>query len=218
MRHDNGVWWALGAAAAAAGLAALGRRGSRRASSVLADVSGYPNFDAVPPELPVIRLPNGHVITAEMPLDIYDFEEVSEPRWLLFANHGGAEAQRRLLLAGAWLDAMQLPIEVWRGFNVPVGTQIRRTGHDAGDLHWSTRRDVAIDFAHGSDSGGWRPPLEPGMEAVLLRSYIQELSEVDWITSLYWFLASVDGNESELYVTPAAAQRLMREAVIVTAP
>jgi hypothetical protein len=182
---------------------------------VLADLRGYPDFDALPRGLPLFRLPTGHTITAEMPLDMVDFEESSEPGWLLFLNHGGDEAQRRLDLLGAWLDSMTLPITVWRGFNMKVGATLRRTGHEAGDRHWSTNREVAIDFAHGSDSGGWRPPLEPGMEAVLVRSQVRSLSEVDWITSAYWFLASVDGNERELYVTPEAAVRLMRDAEIV---
>lgn len=157
----------LGVAAALASLGAVSRRGSRsdRPGSVLADVSGYPDCDSVPPSLPLLRFPDGQVLTSSSLLDRADGEADSELGWMLFHYGNGQRAQARLDKLGRWLDGLRAPLTLWRGLNVPLGEGVRRGWGAEGNQHWTPDRNIALAFAYGSDWGPWMPeelPLAPG--------------------------------------------------------
>jgi hypothetical protein len=214
--------FAFGAIGALAGLAVLdSRRGSRsqRPWSAVADLSGYPDYAAVPKGLPVLRLPDGQVLTARSLLDTVDGERSSELAWLLFQYGDGKRAQQRLEKLARWLDELQAPLTLWRGLYLRVGDVVRLGGGAEGNQHWTPNRDIALAFAWGSDWGPRMPQrITPGMRPVLLRAVLADLSGVDWVTTAHWYLGVVEDPEQEVYLKPWAAVDLVQRAKVIEDP
>jgi len=188
------------------------RRGSRQA---LADLSGYDSSSDLPPDLPLLRLPDGTVLTGSSLLDVWDESIDSEFSWLLFLDEKGrkaegATAQRNLERVAAWLETVRPPVTVWRGLLVAQKEPVR---FQRENLHWTPIREIALDFAYGSDHGGYRPETVPAKHRpVLLRSEVRNVDEVDWITSVYWFLGG-GGTEKELYLTAKGARTVSERGI-----
>jgi hypothetical protein len=200
-------------------LRASAPRGSsaRRPWSVMADLSVYADYDALPGDLSVLRLPDGQVLSSSALLDVVDGEADSELGWMLFQYGDGARAQERLEKLARWLDGLGDPLVLWRGLHLRVGEPVRR---DGGNRHWTPAREIALAFAWGTDWGPTMPQQStPGMRPVLLRAVLRDPAQgVDWVTTAHWFLGAIEDPELEIYLKPQAARELTRSAQVIEDP
>jgi hypothetical protein len=192
--------YALGAVAALAGLAALGRRGGANHASftghLQVEVHPIPNWMTVRDLMNVrdpivmIRSPDGQEATING-WDLSSHHETFVKEWERDGRGNilkGEALRARLQRFADWVQYHPWPMPLWRGLRLLAASPPPGPVDSAENLgtHWTTHPGIAWRFAAGVHSAASRRGnFHPSIHGRIYRALLTNLDDVDWRQTMY---------------------------------